>query len=237
MDGNNNILGVETKNLSKQFGKLTAVKNVNLRIKKGEIYSLIGENGAGKTTLMKCIVGLLAYTSGEVTINGFNIIKQPLEAKKQFGFVPDDPSVYDYLTGIEFLELTANLRGIKKDEITSTIKRLIKLFPIEEILYQQMSSYSRGNRQKLAFLGALISSPPILFIDEPVAGLDPKSMEIFGNTIKSYAKAGNSIFFISHSLPFAQNYADRVGLMQKGVIVKETEIRKISNLSHFYGNV
>ena len=228
-------IAVETIGLSKSFGGFEAVKHVNLQLKKGEIYALVGSNGAGKTTFMKCIVGLLSPTEGHASIWGNDIEGDPITAKKLFGYVSDDPLVYDYLSGLEFLALTGNLRGMAKLEIDRKIKELIKLFPIEGILERSMSLYSRGNRQKVAFLSAIMSEPQVLFIDEPVAGLDPLSIEMFGKTIRNYVKKDKSVFFISHSLPFAQKYSHRVGLMENGKIVKEARTSQIEDMSDFFG--
>lgn len=228
-------LAIETKNLTKRFGDFEAVKEVNLKIEKGGTYALIGPNGAGKTTLMKIIVGLLSPTSGTATIFGHDITKEPRIVKQFFGYIPDNPMAYDYLTGWEFLSLTGNLRGMEKVRLEKRIKELACLFPIEDILGQVMSSYSRGNRQKVAFLASFLEKPPLLFIDEPIAGLDPASIEIFGKTIRDHVKQGKTVFFISHSLSFAQKYADRVGLMQKGEIVKEEKVSKDFSIEAFLG--
>lgn len=226
-------LAVETKNLTKKFGDFVAVKDVNLKIKKGEAYALIGPNGAGKTTLLKMIVGLYSSTSGSAYILGHDIVKESVLAKKLFGYISDSPSAYEYLTGLEFLSLTGNLRGLAKDKIERRTKEISKAFPLAETLDQPMSSYSRGNKQKVAFLASILAEPPILFIDEPIAGLDPKSIGIFGKKIRDYVKKGNTVMFISHSLSFAKDYADRVGLMESGEIVREEIISEKFSIESF----
>lgn len=226
---------VETVSLTKKFGDFYAVKEINLQIKPGELYALIGSNGAGKTTLMKMLVGLLQCTNGKVLICGDDIIKSPLMAKSFFGYVPDEPTAYNYLTGFEFLELTANLRQLSDELAKKRIKELINIFPIQDILNKQMSGYSRGNRQKVAFLASMISKPKILFIDEPIAGLDPESINIFGKTIHAYTKEGNTVLFISHNLSFTHDYSDRVGYMVKGKIIKEEKTALIETLEKFTG--
>jgi ABC-2 type transport system ATP-binding protein len=223
---------IQTFSLTKNFGKFEAIKNVNLQVKSGEIYCLIGPNGAGKTTLLKCIVGLYKPTTGAAEIMGIDIQKDPEGAKKCFGYVSDDPYEYPFLSGYEFLGLTGNLRGMEKVEIKDKIKQLSKLFPIENILGQQIAGFSRGSRQKLAFLSAMISNPPIIFIDEPIAGLDPESVEIFGKTINDYVRSGNTVFYISHNLMFAEKYSQKVGLMKDGNIVKQGNLADISSFGN-----
>jgi ABC-2 type transport system ATP-binding protein len=212
---------IETDKLCKNFGPVKAVQDVNLKVKKGEIFALIGPNGAGKTTLIKMLTGLLKPDQGRVLICGFDIDREPVEVKACFGYVPDNPVVYDYLTGYEFLKLTGNLRGLGFAQISKRIGELVKIFPIGEILNYRMGSYSRGNRQKTAFLASLISEPQLLIIDEPIAGLDPTSITIFGETLKKFTKGGGAVFLATHILSFGQDYADRVGVMNKGKIIKE----------------
>lgn len=226
---------IELKNLTKKFGKFPAVNNVTMSIPKGQIYALIGPNGAGKTTLIKCTVGLLSPTSGKAFVMGHNVIEEPVLTKEFLGYVPDDPSAYDYLNGYEFLMLTGNLRKIKENILLTRIKELEQLFPIVEILKLPISSYSRGNKQKLAFIASLLTKPQILIIDEPIAGLDPQSIYIFGKTIKDYARVGNTVFLVSHSLPFVEKYADIVGFMSEGRILKENKMTDIKSLEKFFG--
>lgn len=228
------ILKVES--VTKKFGKLAAVKDVSLTINRGEVYVLIGPNGAGKTTFMKMIVGLLSPDTGKIVINGFDNKESTVEAKKQFGFISDDPTAYDYLTGWEFITLTGKIRGIPEDELRKKMDELADLFPIKDILHTPMSGYSRGNRQKTAFIAAILDIPAILLIDEPIVGLDPQSIKILGSKIRDYVKGGNSVFYISHNLPFAREYADRVGLMKQGKIIKEEMMGKISSIDKFAEN-
>lgn len=227
-------LAIKTDNLSKKFGRLVAVSGVNLNIKTGQIYALIGPNGAGKTTLIKMIVGLLAPDSGSVSIFNLDISQQPEEAKRLFSYISDNPTAYDYLTGREFLFLTGSLRTMKRQEIMDRIDKLINLFPITEVIDQPMSEYSRGNKQKLAFLASLFAQPKLIIIDEPVVGLDPDSIKIFGQRLRRFAKKGGTVFFVTHILSFAQLYADRVGIMVKGKIKAEREVKKGEEVERLY---
>jgi len=227
-------LAIKVENLSKNFGQLAAVSSVNLKILRKEIYALIGPNGAGKTTLIKMMVGLLSPDSGYVSIFGHDIIKQPEEAKKLFAYISDNPTAYDYLTGKEFLFLTGSLRMMKKEIINKRVNELLNLFPLKNIINQPMSEYSRGNKQKVAFLAALLARPKIIIIDEPIVGLDPDSIKIFINTLKEFAKNGGTVFFATHILSFAQACAHRCGIMREGKIVAEKDIKKDTKLEAIY---
>lgn len=225
---------IETHNLSKYFGEIKAVSDVNLKIQKGQISSMIGPNGAGKSTLIKLLVGLLAPSKGSANIFGYDIVSQPELAKGTFGYISDDPTAYGYLTGAEFLGLTGNLRGIPTSKLKVRIEELKNLFPLGEIIHERMGSYSRGNRQKLAFLAALIAKPQLLIIDEPIVGLDPASIKIFGKTLTGFAKKGGTVFFATHILSFARDFAERVYLMNEGKIVSEEKITPATSLENIY---
>lgn len=225
---------IKTTHLSKHFDHIKAVDSVNLEIHTSCIYALIGPNGSGKTTLIKLLVGLLAPTHGSALLFGYDIVKVGQKAKETFGYISDDPIPYDYLSGIEFLTLTGNLRGLRASVIRERISELLSLFPIKDIVYQNMGLYSRGNRQKLAFLAALIAKPRLLIIDEPIVGLDPTSIDIFGKTLKKFARNGGTVFFATHILSFAKMYAERVGIMQRGKIVREEDISTDIPLEKWY---
>jgi ABC-2 type transport system ATP-binding protein len=220
------MVAIATKNLTKRFGTFTAVDAVNLTVAEGEVYALIGPNGAGKTTLIKMLVGLLIPTGGSATISGSDIMRRPLSAKKEIGYVPDDPSAYDYLTGLEFLMLTGRLRGMKETEVKKRIDEMMPLFPIADIVPTPIAQYSRGNKQKVAILAALMTKPKTLIIDEPIVGLDPASIDMLGAMLVKYAREGHTVFFVTHILSFAQKYAQRVGVMKEGTIKKETVVDK-----------
>lgn len=227
---------IKTVNLTKTFGsrkrEFTAVDNINLDIPPGQIYALIGPNGAGKTTLVKMLVGLLFPSEGSARILNFDITKFPISAKSNFGYVPDEPSGYDYLTGREFLIFTAKLRSIPQDAISNRIEELLEIFPLSDVIDRPMGQYSRGFKQKIAFLAALLSKPKVLIIDEPIVGLDPQGIKKFGSTLIDYAKAGNSVFFVTHILEFAKNYAHKAGVMKAGKIIREMELSKLSKLDN-----
>lgn len=225
---------IKIENLSKKFGSFEAVSDVTLYIPKGEIFALIGPNGAGKTTLIKMLVGLLKPDQGNFKIFGKDIGEEPETVKKTFGYISDNPIVYEYLSGLEFLYLTGTLRGIEKSVLDKKIKELKKIFPLGEVIYQPMAEYSRGNRQKLAFLAAILDDPQLLIIDEPVVGLDPSSIKILGTKLQQFVKKGETVFFVTHILSFAQDYATRVALMDKGKIIKEEKVTKNISLESIY---
>lgn len=228
---------IETRNLSKCFGEIRAVVDVNLKIQKGQIIAMIGPNGAGKSTLIKLLVGLLAPSKGSAEIFGFDIVSQPEETKSSFGYISDDPTAYGYLTGAEFLALTGNLRGIPPAKLKVRIEELKKLFPLGDIIHERMGSYSRGNRQKVAFLAALIAKPKLLIIDEPIVGLDPASIKIFGKSLTEFAENGGTVFFATHILSFAQMHAQRVYLMHDGKIIRDEKITTTTSLEYIYQTI
>ncbi len=212
---------LDIENVTKTFGSLKALDAVTLKVKKGEIFALIGPNGSGKTTLINTIVGLLKADSGKVKIAGVDIDQKPIVAKALLGYVPDNPANYPFLTGIEFLYLTGRLKHLSQSDIKKQVADLEKLFPIEDVLPTPMSGYSRGSLQKIAFLASLLGEPKLLLIDEPVVGLDPLSIKIFGKKLKQFTASGGSVFLSTHTLNFAHKYADTVGIMYLGKMVKE----------------
>jgi ABC-2 type transport system ATP-binding protein len=214
--------------LSKRFGQTRAVNKVDLTVNAGQIFALIGPNGSGKTTLIKLITGLLIPDSGHAKIFGLDINTKPVSAKARFGYVPDNPTGYDYLSGREFLHLTGQLRGLRRQERDERIAELSNLFPLDQHLDQRLDQYSRGNRQKISFLAALLAKPELLIIDEPVVGLDPNSIKIFGRTLKHFARSGGTVFFATHILDFAATHAHRYALMSHGRLIKTGQVGSAS---------
>lgn len=225
---------LQVSHLSKFFGSKKVLSDIDLTLYPGDIYALVGPNGSGKTTLVKNIVGLLTPEAGSVTLNGFDIARDPLAAKTQFGYVPDGPGGFEFLTGREFLYFAATLKRLSQKQRAVELKKLLPLFPLAEVLDLPMQTYSRGNLQKVAFLASLLGRPPLLIIDEPVVGLDPASTETFGRILKDYAKAGHTVFFVTHILSFAQSYAHRFGLLDLGRLVHEGRITSRPTLASYY---
>lgn len=225
---------LEISSVSKHFGSFTAVKKVSLTVPSGQIYSLIGPNGAGKSTLIKMITGLLKPDAGSIKIFGSDIVLQPLAAKQQIGYISDDPSPYEYLTGREFLFLTARLRKMDTTVTSGRLKELIPVFSLEDIIDRHVSEYSRGSKQKVAFLAAVLTHPPLLVIDEPIVGLDPTSITIFGKELRAYVKEGGTVFMATHILSFAQDYATHAGVLYQGQLKQQKTVSAKTNLQSLY---
>lgn len=225
---------IEVKSLVKKFGNLTAVHDVSFTVSPGQIYALIGENGAGKTTVIKMMTTLYAPDSGSITLCGHSVAVHPDKAKTTFGYVSDNPTVYGHLTASEFFYFTGKLRGMEEAIIKKRVEELLPLFFLNGLIFSPMSDYSRGNRQKVAFIASLLSHPKIIIIDEPIVGLDPDSIEIFGSSLQKFAHEGGTVFFSTHILSFAEAYATRAGILHKGVLKKEIDITSATNLNELY---
>lgn len=207
------------QNLTKQFGSLTAVDSMNLRVGQGELFGFLGPNGAGKTTSIKMMTGLLHPTSGAAFIGGFDIQAQPLEAKRILGYIPDNPFLYEKLTGREFLHFMADLYMVPMEGRNERIADLLRLFELEEKGHELIQGYSRGMRQKIAFAGALIHSPKVIFLDEPTVGLDPKGARMLRDILRELCRRGTTVLISTHILEIAERLCDRVGIVNRGRIV------------------
>ena len=202
---------LEIKNLTKIYSKnIKAANDVSLMIKKGEIFGFIGHNGAGKTTTIKCVVGLLDYNDGEILFEGRNIKEFPLEYKKQIAYIPDNPDLYEYLSGLQYLNFVCDIYGISKDERLKDIKKYSEMFDIELNLKDLISTYSHGMKQKLALISALVRHPKLLILDEPFVGLDPKAAYDLKVVMKEMCNEGCSIFFSTHVLEVAEKLCDKI---------------------------
>ena len=222
---------LEIKNLTKTFGELKAVDDVSVTIKKGEIFSLIGPNGSGKTTIIKVIAGLLQPTGGEVVVYGSNISEDPIKSKSQIGYIPDEPTVWSSMTGEEFLHFTGALFGVSNEARAKKISELLSLFKLEGIEKNYFENYSRGNKQKFTIIAALLHSPKILLIDEPIVGLDPHSAEIAKNTFREFANDGGLILMATHTLTVAEEISDRIGVLKQGVLIESGTFEYLKGVS------
>ena len=194
-----------------------AVDNISLEIKDGEIFCFIGHNGAGKTTTLKCCVGILKFEEGEITLNGLSIEKNPVEFKKLIAYIPDNPDLYEQLTGIQYLNFISDIYEI--DGRNERIEKYSDVFGIKDVLGNMISSYSHGMKQKLALISAIIRKPKLLILDEPFVGLDPKASFQIKEIMKEMCKEGTSIFFSTHVLEVAEKICDRVAIIKDGKIV------------------
>lgn len=210
---------IKIENVTKSYirGK-KSVDNINLEIKDGEIFGFLGPNGAGKTTTIKMITGILNPDQGDIYIDGKSIKKEPIEAKKAFGFVPDSPDMFLKLKGIEYLNFLAQIYEVPEKEKKERIQKLTKKFGIYNNLNEQIESYSHGMRQKIVICGALLNNPKNWILDEPMTGLDPKSSFDLKEMMKGHSRKGNAVFFSTHILEVAEKLCDRVGIINNGKI-------------------
>ncbi|MFN0181598.1 MAG: ABC transporter ATP-binding protein [Gemmatimonadales bacterium] len=209
---------IELTNLTKRYGKFTAVNEITLEIPRGTLYGLLGPNGAGKTTTMRMIAGILRPTSGTVTVAGFDVVTRPMEAKQRLGFIPDRPFVYDKLTGAEFLRFVAGLYGQSGPEIDRRVDELLELFELAPWKHELTESYSHGMRQKLIISSALVHRPEVIVVDEPMVGLDPKSARLLKNIFRHFVDRGGTVLMSTHTLEVAEVMCDRIGIVFGGRI-------------------
>lgn len=210
---------IELQNVTKRFGTKTAVDNLSLRIPSGSITGFIGPNGAGKTTTIHMITGALNPDSGTVSLNGIDIQKQPLQAKEQFGLVPDSPDLFLRLTGLEYINFMADLFRVDNTLRQQRMEEMASKFEMSDALNSQMESYSHGMRQKAIIMGALVSDPDIWILDEPMTGLDPSSSYLLKQMMKDHAARGKTVFFSTHVLEVAEKLCDQIVLIAKGKVL------------------
>ncbi|RPI04374.1 MAG: ABC transporter ATP-binding protein [Ignavibacteriae bacterium] len=210
---------IQIQDVTKKFGSFTAVDKLSLIIPKGEFFGFLGPNGAGKTTTIKMIVGLFAPTSGGIRVNGWDIVKQPMEAKQSLAYVPDVPFLYEKLTGREFLYFIGGLFKIPKPVLKNRIDELIDHFEIGSWVDRRTEDYSQGMKQRTTIAAALLHTPQSIIIDEPMIGLDPRSAKIVRETLREQSQSGVSILMSTHSLPVAEELCDRIGIINEGKLV------------------
>ena len=211
---------IQIENLSKSYNKKEkTIKKINLEIKNGEIFGFLGPNGAGKTTTIKMITGILDIDEGDIKIDGYSISKNPIEAKKCFGYVPDSPDMFLKLKGIEYLNFMADMYEIELEERQQKIEELTNLFEINNVLDDKIQSYSHGMRQKIVIIGSLLHNPKNWIIDEPMTGLDPKSTYELKQIMKKLTAQNKCVFFSTHILDVAEKLCDRIGIINKGKLI------------------
>ncbi len=211
---------LEIKNLSKSYGKKTkAVVNVNLKIEAGDIFGFIGHNGAGKSTTIKAVVGVLDFSEGEIFIDGHSVKTEPMACKEITAYIPDNPDLYEYLTGIQYLNFIADVFKVSKSDREERIRKYAEMFEITSALGDMISSYSHGMKQKVAIISALIHNPRLIVLDEPFVGLDPKAAITLKNIMKEMCAKGSAIFFSTHVLEVAQKLCNKIAIIKSGKIV------------------
>ena len=208
---------IEISNLTKRYGRKVAVDEFSLRIEPGQIFAILGPNGAGKTTTMKVLAGLLHPTSGSASVGGFDVVREPLEAKRLLAYVPDEPYLYDKLTGREFLYFVGDLYGMSRPAIDGRTEELSHAFDLAPFLDELAESYSHGMKQRVVVAAALLHNPKALVVDEPTVGLDPRSSRHMRELVRRLAQEnGSAVFLSTHVLPVAEQLADRIGIMDRG---------------------
>lgn len=225
MDKEKNMLKIE--HLIKIYGDKKAVDDLSLHIKPGEIYGFIGHNGAGKTTTLKSIVGILQFDSGEIYIDGRSIKESPIECKKNFAYIPDNPDLYDFMTGIKYLNFIADIFGMEESVRQERIRKYAGMFEITDDLAQPIASFSHGMKQKLAIIAAWIHNPKLIIMDEPFVGLDPKAAHLLKGMMRDVCDNGGAIFFSTHVLEVAEKLCDKVAIIKGGKLIRSGTMEEV----------
>lgn len=217
---------LQINNVTKKFGSFTAVNNLNLHIKEGDFFGFLGQNGAGKTTTIKMISGLFNPTAGNILINGHDIFKEPIKAKSLIGYIPDQPFIYEKLSGREFLFFSGGLYSIEKNKLKIIIDDIIEKLEIGDWVDKRTEEYSQGMKQRITIASALLHDPKLLVVDEPMVGLDPQSAVIVKNVLKEKAENGAAIFMSTHSLNVAEEICTKIGIIKDGnmIFVDDTKV-------------
>ena len=219
------MLNIE--HLTKAYGEKKAVDDLNLHIVPGEIYGFIGHNGAGKTTTLKSVAGILQFDEGEITIDGISIKENPLECKRRFAYIPDNPDLYDYMTGIKYLNFIADIFGVGANERQERIRKYADAFELTADLAQPIAAYSHGMKQKLAIISAWLHEPKLILMDEPFVGLDPKASHLLKKMMREVCDEGGAIFFSTHVLEVAEKLCDKVAIIKGGRLIRSGAMEEV----------
>ena len=211
---------LKINHFSKTYGDKKAVDDLTLHIHAGEVYGFIGHNGAGKTTTLKSVAGILQFDGGEILMDGVSIKTDPLACKKKMAYIPDNPDLYDFMTGIQYLNFVADIFGVPTQERTQRINQLAEAFELTASLNQSIGSYSHGMKQKLAIISAWLHQPELILMDEPFVGLDPKASHILKEMMRDVCSRGGAIFFSTHVLEVAEKLCDKVAIIKGGRLVR-----------------
>ena len=215
------------QHLTKRYGEKKAVDDLSLHIAPGEIYGFIGHNGAGKTTTLKAVVGILPFEEGEITINGTSIKADPLTCKRQLAYIPDNPDLYDYMTGSKYLSFIADIFGVGAEERQERIRKYADLFELTDDLAQPIAAYSHGMKQKLAIISAWLHQPRLIIMDEPFVGLDPKAAHTLKGMMREVCNQGGAIFFSTHVLEVAEKLCDKVAIIKGGRLIRAGTMEEV----------
>lgn len=218
---------LKIEHLTKTYGEKKAVDDLNLHIAPGEIYGFIGHNGAGKTTTLKSVVGILQFDEGEILINGKSIRTAPLECKRDIAYIPDNPDLYDYMSGIKYLNFIADIFGVSAADRKERIRKYSELFELTADLAQPIAAYSHGMKQKLAIIAAWLHSPKLIIMDEPFVGLDPKASHLLKGMMRKVCDKGGAIFFSTHVLEVAEKLCDKVAIIKGGKLIRSGTMEEV----------
>ena len=213
--------------LTKTYGEKKAVDDLSLHIQPGELYGFIGHNGAGKTTTLKSVVGILQFDSGEITIDGVSVKADPITCKKNIAYIPDNPDLYDFMTGMQYLNFVCDIFGVAADVRQERIQALAEGFELTADMAQPISSYSHGMKQKLAIISAWVHEPKLVVMDEPFVGLDPKAAHLMKGMMREICDKGGAIFFSTHVLEVAERLCDKVAIIKGGRLVRSGTMEEV----------
>ena len=218
---------LKIEHLTKRYGEKNAVKDLNLHICPGEIYGFIGHNGAGKTTTLKAVVGILQFDEGEILIDGMSIKSAPLACKKVLAYIPDNPDLYEYMTGIKYLNFIGDIFAVPADVRQERIRKYADLFELTNDLAQPIAAYSHGMRQKLAIIAAWMHDPKLIIMDEPFVGLDPKAAHLLKGMMRDVCDRGGAIFFATHVLEVAEKLCDKIAIIKGGELIRSGTMEEV----------
>ncbi len=215
------------ENLTKKYGEHKAVDDLSLHIAPGEIYGFIGHNGAGKTTTLKSVVGILQFDEGEIYVNGTSVKDDPLKCKKELAYIPDNPDIYEFMTGIKYLNFVGDIFGVGASDRQEKIRKYADMFELTADLAQPISAYSHGMKQKLAIISAWIHSPKLIIMDEPFVGLDPKAAHLLKGMMREVCNNGGAIFFSTHVLEVAEKLCDKIAIIKEGKLIRSGKMEEV----------
>ena len=218
---------LKIEHLTKTYGEKKAVDDLSLHIHAGEIYGFIGHNGAGKTTTLKSVAGILQFDGGEILVGGKSVRTQPLECKKMIAYIPDNPDLYEYMTGIKYLNFIADIFGVSAQARQERVRKYADLFELTADLAQPIAAYSHGMKQKLAIISAWLHEPKLIIMDEPFVGLDPKAAHILKGMMRELCSAGGAIFFSTHVLEVAEKLCDKVAIIKAGKLIRSGTMEEV----------
>ena len=212
---------LEISNLTKSYGEKKAVEDLSFTVEAGELCAFIGHNGAGKTTTLKCVVGILGFDAGSVTVNGVSVADDPIGVKRMIAYVPDNPDLYDFMTGMQYLNFIADIFGVSEEDRRARIEKYSEALSLTaEEIASPIGSYSHGMKQKLALISAFLHDPKLILLDEPFVGLDPKASHVLKETMKEFCREGGAILFSTHILEVAEKLCDKVAIIRGGKLVR-----------------